>query len=182
MKKIYINVFLYSLVLFSLYSAIIIGIGWDESTTIQMGKLRLKYFFSLGLQDYQSDPFSFYIRLYPGTYSVVVMFITQLFPKNFEIETLHILNTFIGISTIFGVSKIARELFNKKIGYIVFIISFFNPIFFGHMAISTRDIIWAFCNVWMSYSLIKYFKYHHLENKKKICNFYRFIIWLGFKC
>ena len=56
---------------------------------------------------------------------MIAIFITQLFTKSYEIEVLHILNSFVGISAIFGISKIARELFNKKVGYIVFLISFF---------------------------------------------------------
>ena len=177
MKKIYKDVFLYLIILFSIYSALIIGLSWDQGTVLGLGKLRLNYFFSLG-KNYGStslgEDFSFFIRLYPGTYAAIVAFITQLFPKSFEVETLHIFNTFIGISTIFGISKIARELFNKNIGYIVFVISFFNPIFFGHMAISDRDLVWAFCNIWITYSLLKYFKQHEISEKKN-----RIVILLG---
>ena len=109
MKKIYINVFLYSLILFSIYSAITIGFAWDESAVIEIGKLRLKYLLSLGSIEYKPLSFSHY---YPGTYPVIAIFITQLFQKSYELEVLHILNTFIGISAIFGISKIAREFFN----------------------------------------------------------------------
>lgn len=171
MKKIYINVILYSLILFSIFSAILIGIGWDEGAIVVIAKLRLKYLFSLGMLDYNPLPFSHY---YPGTYPVIAIFITQLFHKSYEIEILHILNSFVGISAIFGISKIARELFNKKVGYIVFLISFFNPVFFGHMAINERDILIAFCNIWMSYTLIKYFKYHYIKEKRN-----KYVVTLG---
>ena len=171
MKKIYINVFLYSIILFTIYSAVIIGFSWDEGAVVTIAKLRLKYLLSFGVNDYESLWFS---RYYPGTYPVIAIFITQLFTKSYEIEVLHILNSFVGISAIFGISKIARELFNKKVGYIVFLISFFNPIFFGHMAMNERDLVIAFCNIWMSYTLIKYFKYQHIEDKRK-----KFIIALG---
>ena len=83
MKKIYINVILYSLILFSIFSAILIGIGWDEGAIVAIAKLRLKYLFSLGMLDYNPLPFSHY---YPGTYPVIAIFITQLFHKSYEIE------------------------------------------------------------------------------------------------
>ena len=97
MKKIYINVFLYSLIIFSIYSAFIIGFAWDESAVISIAKLRLKYLSSLGAVEYKPLWFSHY---YPGTYPVIAIFITQLFHKSYELEVLHILNTLIGISTI----------------------------------------------------------------------------------
>ena len=180
MKKIFINVFLYSLILFSIYSAITIGFAWDESAVIEIGKLRLKYLLSLGSIEYKPLSFSHY---YPGTYPVIAIFITQLFQKSYELEVLHILNTFIGISAIFGISKIAREFFNKKIGYIVFLISFFNPIFFGHMAINERDLVIAFCNIWMSYALIRYFKYHYIKEKRnKYVLILGVLLGLGLSC
>ena len=171
MRKIYINVLLYALIIFSLYSAVLIGMSWDEGGTVTIAKSRLKFLFSFGLSDYVPLPFSHY---FPGTYPVVAMFITQLFNKSYEIEILHIINSCVGISTIFGISKISRELFNKNVGYIVFLISFFNPVFFGHMAMNERDLVIAFCNVWTTYALIKYFKYHHIKEKKT-----KFLIVLG---
>ena len=92
MKKIYINAFLYFLILFSIYSAVLIGMGWDEGSTITIAKLRLKYLFSLGILDYNPLSFSHY---FPGTYPVIVIFITQLFHKSYEIEVLHILNSLV---------------------------------------------------------------------------------------
>ena len=171
MKKIYINIFLCFIILFSIYSAVLIGIGWDEGALIEIARLRLEYLLSFGFADYKALWFSHY---YPGTYPVVVMFITQLFHKSYVVEIFHILNSFIGISAIFGISKIARELFNKKVGYIVFLISFFIPVFFGHMAINERDIVIAFCNIWMSYYLLKYFRYHHIKQKRN-----KFLVILG---
>ena len=171
MKKNYINVFLYSLILFSIYCSLTIGLSWDELAVVEISKSRLKYLFSLGAVDYKSLWFS---KFYPGTYGVTVMFFSQLFPKSYETDILHIFNSLIGISTIFGISKIAKELFNKKIGYIVFVISFFNPIFFGHMAMNERDLVIAFCNIWMTYSLLKYFKYYYIKKKRN-----NFVIILG---
>ena len=54
MKKIYINVFLYSIILFTIYSAVIIGFSWDEGAVVTIAKLRLKYLLSFGVNDYES--------------------------------------------------------------------------------------------------------------------------------
>ena len=72
MKKIYINIFLCFIILFSIYSAVLIGIGWDEGALIEIARLRLEYLLSFGFADYKALWFSHY---YPGTYPVVVMFI-----------------------------------------------------------------------------------------------------------
>jgi len=171
MKKIHINIFLYFIVLYSIYTAVTIGFSWDEGAVITMSKSRLKYLFSFGRSVYEPLWFS---KFYPGTYSVIAIFITQLFHKSYELEILHILNSFIGISAIFGISKVARELFNKKVGYIVFVISFFNPVFFGHMSMNERDLVIAFCNIWITYGLIKYLKNHHIKEKRR-----KLVITLG---
>mgnify|MGYP006084379581 FL=1 len=180
MKKTYTNIFLYLIILFSIYTAVTIGFSWDEGAVITMAKLRLKYLFSFGSSAYEPLWFS---KFYPGTYSVIAIFITQLFHKSYELEILHILNSVMGISTIFGISKIARELFNKKIGYIVFVVSFFNPVFFGHMSMNERDLVIAFCNVWITYGLIKYLKNHHIkEKRKKLVIILGFLLGLGSSC
>ena len=180
MKKIHINIFLYLIILFSIYTAVSIGFSWDEGAVITMAKSRLKYLFSFGNSTYEPLWFS---KFYPGTYSVIVIFITQLFHKSYELEILHVLNSFIGISTIFGISKIARELFNKKVGYIVFVVSFFNPVFFGHMSMNERDLVIAFSNVWITYCLIKYLKNHHNKDKKNnLVLILGFLLGLGSSC
>ena len=180
MKKIHINIFLYLIILFSIYTAVSIGFSWDEGAVITMAKSRLKYLFSFGNSTYEPLWFS---KFYPGTYSVIVIFITQLFHKSYELEILHVLNSFIGISTIFGISKIARELFNKKVGYIVFVVIFFNPVFFGHMSMNERDLVIAFSNVWITYCLIKYLKNHHNKDKKNnLVLILGFLLGLGSSC
>ena len=72
------------IILFSIYSAVLIGIGWDEGALIEIARLRLEYLLSFGFADYKTLWFSHY---YPGTYPVVVMFITQLFHKSYEEES-----------------------------------------------------------------------------------------------
>ena len=111
------------------------------------------------------------------------MFFTKLFHESYVVEVFHIFNTLMGVSAIYGISKIAKELFNKRVGHIVFLITFFSPVFFGHMAINARDIVIAFCNIWMSYSLIKYFKFQHVERKRnKSLVVLGFLLGLGCSC
>jgi len=141
------------LISFAFFCALIVGNSWDEFFEMNMGKERLKYFFSLGsYKDYD-----FYnSRFYPGFYNSIAIFLTKMLPSKYEIEVWHLINCSFSIFTIFGISKIAGILFNKKIAKIVFFISFLNPIFFGHMSINPKDTIIAFAHVWTTYLFIKY--------------------------
>ena len=162
---------LYFLILFSAYCAVIIGISWDDLIHIDRGNARLKYLFSFGLYNYSDYGDQ---RFYPGFYNTLSIFVTKMFPKKYEIETLHLVNYSFSILTIFGISKISSELFNKEIGKIVFILCFFNPIFFGHMAINQKDMIVAFANIWTTYLIIRYLKNQQINKKRN-----RYIIFLG---
>jgi len=157
------NIILYLLILFSLYCALIIGISWDELFYIDKANERLKYLFSFGSYDYLDYGNQ---RFYPGLYNTLAIFITKMFPKKYEIEILHLINYSFSILTIFGISKISSELFNKKVGKIVFLLCFFNPIFFGHMAINEKDMIVAFSNIWATYLIIRYLKNQHIKEKR----------------
>ena len=150
------------LFIFVFYCALIIGIPWDEGFEITRGKERLKYLLSLGSYkiywDYQSEEFN------PGFYSTLAIFITNMFPKKFENEIFHLTNSLFSILTVFGIYKISSILFNKKVGKIIFLLCFLNPIFFGHMAMNSKDTIVAFANVWSTYIFLRY-----LQNQKKNC-------------
>ena len=89
-----------------------------------------------------------------------------MFPKKYEIETLHLTNLLFSILTIFGISRISNELFNKKVGKIVFLLCFLNPVFFGHMAMNQKDMIVAFANIWSTYLIIKYLKNQQINEKR----------------
>ena len=158
------NIILYLLIIFSIYCALMVGMSWDELGHIQGGNRRLKYLFSFGSYDY----LNYYAdqRFYPGFYKTLAIFITKIFPKKYEIETLHLINSSFSIMSIFGISKISSELFNKKVGKIVFVLCFFNPIFFGHMAINQKDMIVAFSNIWATYLIIRYLKNQHINEKR----------------
>jgi len=164
------GVILTALLLYAFYCAISIGISWDELAHMERGNERLKYILSFGTYDYINYRDQ---KFYPGFYNTLVTFFTKFFPKKYEIETLHVGNFIFSISTIFAISKISKELFNKDVSKIVFILCFFNPIFFGHMAINQKDMIIAFSNIWSTYLIIKYFKKQQINEKR---NYY---VWLA---
>ena len=130
-------------------------------------KKRLKYLLSFGSYDYHGGSDQ---GFYPSFYDTLLAFVTKLFPKKFEIETLHLVNYSFSLFSIFGISKISSELFNKKIGKIVFVLSFLNPAFFGHMAINQKDMIIAFANIWTTYLIIRYLKNQEIDEKRKRAN------------
>ena len=72
----------------------------------------------------------------------------------------------------FGIKKLCQELFNKKVGQITFVILFFYPIFFGHIAFNTKDTILAFGHVWITYLLLKYLKNQFINKKRNKYLFY----------
>jgi len=157
------NIIFYLLIIFSIYCALNIGMSWDELGSINQGNERLKYLFSFGSYNYLDYADQ---RFYPGFYTTISTFITKIFPKKYEIESLHLINLLFSISTIFGISKISSELFNKKVGKIVFILCFLNPIFFGHIAINQKDMLVAFSNIWSTYLIIRYLKKQHIKEKR----------------
>ena len=168
------NYILYSLILFSVYCAVIIGISWDELDQLAEGNRRLKYLFSFGTYDYLDYRDRLGWEFYPGFYHTLSTFVTKMFPKKYEIETLHLINWSFSIFTIFGISKISSELFNKKVGRIVFLLCFFNPIFFGHIAINQKDMIIAFANIWSTYLILRYLKNQQIDKKRN-----RYVILAG---
>ena len=89
-----------------------------------------------------------------------------MMPKKYEVQIHHIINLLFSISTIVGVSKISKFMFNRKVSKIVFLILFFNPIFFGHMSMNPKDTIIAFANVWSIYFIITYLQSQYIELKR----------------
>ena len=166
--------FLFILIIFSVYCSLILGMSWDEPYHYHVGKTRLKYFFSFGKYEFPSwDLQSFYIY-YSGFYDTLSAFISQTIPIKYEVYVHHIINLFFSLLTIFGISKITERLFNKKVSKIVFLISFLNPIFFGHMSINPKDTIIDFANVWTHYFIIIY-----LQTIFSI-GFIQVIMWMRF--
>ena len=161
-SKKYEKIILYSLIFFSFYCAIVVGRSWDEGYNLLHGKITLEYLFSLG----KIDKELFYRESYSSIYWSLQYLITQIFPNKYEIEISHITNLVVSLGTIFGLSKLSSEFFNKKIGKITFLILFFYPVFFGHMGFNSKDTILAFSHVWITYLLIKYLKNQNITDKR----------------
>ena len=155
------NLFLFFLLFFSIYCVINIGESWDEEYHLLQGKITLDYLLTFG----QIDQDLFYREYYSPSFWTLKYFIIEIFPKKYQIEISHLINLTISLLTIFGLSKLCKELFNKQVGKIIFLILFFYPIFFGHMGLNSKDTILAFSHVWIFYYLIKYLKLQNFSQK-----------------
>ena len=151
------------LLLFAIYCAIVVGQSWDGNFHLLQGKIALEYLFSLG----KIDKELFYREFYSPIYWSIQYLLTLIFPIKYQIEVSHIVNLIFSIGTIFGLSKIGKELFNKDVGKIIFLILFLYPIFFGHMGFNSKDTILAFSHIWITYLTIRYLKNHNLNYKTK---------------
>ena len=160
------------LFIFTIYSALTTGSSWDEPYEMNIGKDRLKYLLSFGSYEYLNH----YLRTeyYPGFYNALAIFVTKMFPIKYEIEVWRLLHVTFSILTIFGIYRISKTLFNKKVGKIVFLLCFLNPIFFGHMIMNSKDTIVVFAHVWSTYIFLKYLQNQNQKNKRK-----RYIILAG---
>ena len=172
MKKRINLIFLSTLIIYSIYCAASIGEGWDVSFHYNIGKDRLDYLFSFGANEVNKNPFV--SKFYTGAYSTLSAFFVQFFPMKYNIEVMYIFNFCFSMLTIFGIYRFAKEFFNKKIAKITFLLCFFNPIFFGHMAMNSNDTIVAFSNIWLIYISFKYLKYQNRKIKKN-----NYIVYLG---
>lgn len=157
------NILFFLLILFSVYSSLKIGLSWDESFHINQGKIIFNYLFSFGAinEDF------LYRENYSSIYWVLNYFLTTIFPKNIQMEISHLINLAFSLSTVIGISKITKELFNNKVGKISLLILFFFPIFFGHMGFNNKDTILAFSHTWIVYLILRYLKKQHIVEKSK---------------
>ena len=158
------NLILFFLVIFSIYCSLNLGMTFDEQFHYVDGLNRLRYSLSLGRYEYHNI---LHLSYYPGFYDTLSAFVSQVFPKKYEVEIHHIINLFLSLIAIVGLAQITKILFNKKVSKIVFIILFLNPIFFGHMSMNPKDPMVAFSNIWATLFIIKYFLTQHIEEKRK---------------
>ena len=154
------KIILFSLILFSAYSAITLGQTWDEGHLITQGKITINYLFSIGRIDEDIFRREYYSPIY---YSIKYLFL-QIFPNQYQIEVNHLVNLIFSFGVIFAIKNLCKELFNDKIAKITFLVLFLFPAFHGHMAFNSKDTILAFCHVWIFYSFIKYLK---IQSKHK---------------
>jgi len=157
--------FLFLIFLFLIYCAIDIGAMWDHGTHLQMGKNKLRYLFSLGKINNEF----FFSKYFPGVSYTITAFFTTMFPKKIESETLHLINLLISLSAVFGLSRIAKIFFNKKVANITFLFFLFYPAFFGHMAMNPKDTVVTVSYIWITYLVIKYLNKPHIYQNKQIC-------------
>ena len=155
------KIFLFFLFLFSVYCALTIGQSWDEGYHYLHGKTTLQYLLSFG----RIDNDLYYREYYSSIYWSLKYFILKIFPFRYEFEVGQLINLFFSLATIFGIKKVCNELFNKKVGKIVFLILFFYPVFFGHMALNSKDTILAFSHVWIFYFVLRYLKKQKIRKK-----------------
>jgi len=162
------NTLLIILITFSVYCALTLGETWDQKDNILRGKITLEYLFSFG----RVDENIFARHYYSPMYWSLLYFFTEIFPKNYEIQVVNIINLFFSLCLMFGIKKLCKELFNDKVAKITFIILFFYPIFFGHISFNSKDTILALGHIWITYLLIRYLKKQNIENKRKKYIFY----------
>ena len=158
------------LVCFSIYCALTIGKSWDEGYLLNQGKVTLDYLLSFGTIDKDI----YYREHYSPIYGSLKYLFVQIFSYKYQIETIHIVNLIFSLSTIIGIGKLTKELFNQKVAKLVFLVLFFYPVFFGHMAFNGKDMVLAFCHVWIFYLVIRYLKKQNIKDKTN-----HYIIFLG---
>jgi 4-amino-4-deoxy-L-arabinose transferase-like glycosyltransferase len=124
------------------------------------GKIAINYLLSLGRIEDDIFRREYYSPIY---YSLKFLFI-QIFPIKYQIEASHLINLIFSIGAIVGIKKLTKELFNENVGKIVFLILFFYPIFYGHMAFNSKDTIIAFCHVWIFFLCIRYIKKQYIKD------------------
>ena len=115
------KIFLFLTLIFAMYCAVKIGTAWDTGTHLIMGKNRLNYLLSFGSIDKEL----WFSKYFPGISYTLTAFFVTIFPKQYEFQILHLLNLFISISGVYGLARISKTIFNKKIANIVFIIFYF---------------------------------------------------------
>ena len=146
--------FLTIILSFAIYCSLIVGMSWDELYHYRNGENIYKYIFSFGKFPYESANFPFHF----GFYDFFSTLIAKNFSSKYIIESHHLTNLFFSLGTIFGIYKLSKFFFNKEIAKLSFVFLFFNPIFFGHFSINSKDTIIAFSHVWFFYIIIKYFE------------------------
>ena len=166
---------LFSLIFFSIICALLIGQSWDESFNLNNGKITLNYLLSLG----QIHEKYFYSEYYSPIYWTLNYFITQIFPNKYQIEISHLVNLSFSLSAVIAFGKIGKELFNKQIGNILMFLIILYPIFFGHMAINSKDTILAFCHGWLLYLIIRYLKTNQFSDRSR-WYIYKIVFLLAF--
>ena len=157
-----------ALVLFSIYCAFRVGSSLDAPYHYTQGSLRALYITSLGKFDKYT--FASTTHLYPALYDTLNLFLLKflisIFPHKYYSEIIHFIHLSFSLLTLLGLFLITQKLFNKKLAYLTTIICFFNPFFFGHMAMNPKDTIICCSFIWFSYYSYRYFQNFNYSNIK----------------
>ena len=156
------NIFLFFLLIFSLYCSLTLGRSWDEDFQLFQGKVAMDYLLSLGTVDTDY----LYRKYYATMYWSFGYLVTEIFPQEYKIQVNHVFNLIFSLSAIIATGKICKILFNRQVGQIVFILLFFLPIYFGHMSFNGKDTVIVFSHVWIFYLVFRYLK--NQNNREKV--------------
>lgn len=159
------NYIILILIFYSILCFLNTGNSWDLRDHFLSGKSTFEYLFSLGkinnhfnLREYNS-----------ASYWTFSYFLTQFFPKAYDLKIFNLVNLIFGWLGLIGFYKLGKILFNKNIGIIFFLTLFFQPIYFGHMSINPKDIILAMSHLWIFYFVVFYLKKQNDDfNSQKI--------------
>jgi|TARA_B100000959_G_scaffold153040_1_gene160371 hypothetical protein len=159
-KNSYFKLLIYfalALSIFSLYCALVIGLGVDERYHHKNGALRYLYLSKLGnfdAYDWLNN------KYYPGLYDTIHYFFLKLFDFFIDIKHVvkikHFVNYIFSILGIVGLFFVNRKIFNKEIAILACILTLLNPIFFGHIGMNPKDPIIFFALIWVIYFFINY--------------------------
>lgn len=161
------------LAIYSIICALLIGNSWDLSSHILLGKSVLNYLLSFGIIN--NDNYTHYREFYSPSYWTMVYFFIQMFPHKYAFLIFKLFNLLIGWLALIGFYKLNKKLFNKVIATISFLLLYFHPIFFGHLAINPKDIVLAACHIWVFYLILEYF-----EKQKEFFNSTKIILKISF--
>ena len=169
-----LKIFLFLYVFYAVYCALTIGIHWDIFTHLDNGNDRLRNFFSLGQSNIIDNEEKPWHQVIPGLSISITAFFTNIFPKKFQVEVLHLANLTISIIGLYGFGRFVRLIFNKHVSTISVIILATYSVFFGHMSMNPKDTVVATAYVWCLYLIFKYLQ------KQRGSSLIQIIIYLGF--
>ena len=180
------NKFLSSLIIlmifFAWWCSLTIGLSWDEYFHHINGLVRYNFLTSLG--DFQKFEFR-NNKFYPGLYDTISYAFGQIFffiNKKFYVQNIdlimHIVNISFSSLSILGLYLLTKEIFNKKIALLSVLLTLFNPFFFGHMGMNSKDIVVFFSFIWFCYFFYLYCK----KEEKIFKNLILASLCIGFGC
>ena len=170
------------LIIFAWWSALSIGLSFDEYFHHINGLKRFNFLTSFGEdKNFQFRNNEFYPGLYDTfSYAIgqIILFINKKFYANNIDIVMHLVNIIFSTLSILGLYLFSKKIFNKNIALISVFLTLLNPFFFGHMGMNSKDIVVFFSLIWFSY----YFYLYCTENEKLIKYLLLASFFLGFGC